>query len=71
MAHSQSRTGAMAPFDVKHGHGKRPGNPTTPTVEELLQGNSINHNVTSIVQEQVNDSVFPRRLELEYDRQRE
>ncbi|KAL3611192.1 hypothetical protein D5086_002212 [Populus alba] len=38
MAHSQSRSGAIAPFDVKHEHGKRPGNPTTPTVKELLQG---------------------------------
>ena len=64
MANPQSRTGAMAPFDVKHGHGNRPGNPTTPTVEELLQGNSINYNVTSMIEEQVYDSVFPRRLEL-------
>ncbi|KAJ6424909.1 hypothetical protein OIU84_025644 [Salix udensis] len=41
MAHPQSRAGAMAPFDVKHGHGNRPGNPATPTVEELLQAEEV------------------------------
>ncbi|KAJ6755334.1 LOW-TEMPERATURE-INDUCED PROTEIN [Salix purpurea] len=41
MAHPQSRAGAMAPFDVKHGHGNRPGNAATPTVEELLQAEEV------------------------------